>query len=174
MWILNRSDTNQAVQPLEMARGWKFCIEEVEVLYYPSSENKDADQLRGYREADLRLFAYADCWFSHDAAHFFFSSRDFDTEREADIVQVYVGSIIEINAVPVATLSGQLNTNRREYEYLSPNNMITIKFMSDSYVTGSGFSVEFGSGEFTVKFLNFLMPEHFAVIYLKFKQRGQT
>ena len=24
-------------------------------LYYPSSENKDADQLRGYREADLRL-----------------------------------------------------------------------------------------------------------------------
>ena len=26
-----------------------------EELYYPSSENKDADQLRGYREADLRL-----------------------------------------------------------------------------------------------------------------------
>ena len=24
-------------------------------LYYPCSENKDADQLRGYREADLRL-----------------------------------------------------------------------------------------------------------------------
>ena len=27
----------------------------VEGLYYPYSENKDADQLRGYREADLRL-----------------------------------------------------------------------------------------------------------------------
>ena len=26
MWILIRSDTNQAVQPLEMARGLKFCI----------------------------------------------------------------------------------------------------------------------------------------------------
>ena len=26
MWILTRSDTNQAVQPLEMARGLKFCI----------------------------------------------------------------------------------------------------------------------------------------------------
>ena len=41
-------------------------------MYYPSSENKGADQLRGYREADLRLclnFAYADCWFSHEAAH---------------------------------------------------------------------------------------------------------
>ena len=55
IWILTRSDTNQAIQPLEMARGWKFCIWEEEVLYYPSSENKDADQLRGYREADLRL-----------------------------------------------------------------------------------------------------------------------
>ena len=29
--------------------------QEVEGLYYPCSENKDADQLRGYREADLRL-----------------------------------------------------------------------------------------------------------------------
>ena len=26
MWILTRSDTNQAVQPLEMARVLKFCI----------------------------------------------------------------------------------------------------------------------------------------------------
>ena len=43
MWILTRSDTNQAVQPLEMARGLKFCMYEVEGLYYPSSE------------ADLRL-----------------------------------------------------------------------------------------------------------------------
>ena len=38
-----------------MARGLKFCIQEGEGLYYPSSENKGADQLRGYREADLRL-----------------------------------------------------------------------------------------------------------------------
>ena len=55
MWILTRSDTNQAVQPLEMARGWEFCIKEVEGLYCQRSENKDAEQLRGYREADLRL-----------------------------------------------------------------------------------------------------------------------
>ena len=54
MLILTRSDTNQAGQPLKVARGLKFCIKEVKVLYYPSSENKDADQLRGYREADLR------------------------------------------------------------------------------------------------------------------------
>ena len=55
MWILTRSHTNQAVQPLEMTRGLKFCIWEIEVLYYPSSKNKGADQLRSYCEADLRL-----------------------------------------------------------------------------------------------------------------------
>ena len=38
-----------------MARGLKFRIKIEEELYYPSSENKGADQLRGYREADLRL-----------------------------------------------------------------------------------------------------------------------
>ena len=39
-------------------------------MYYPCSENKGADQLRGYHEADLRLcFAYAKSQFSHDAAH---------------------------------------------------------------------------------------------------------
>ena len=38
-----------------MTRGLKFCIQEVEGLYYLCSENKGADQLRGYREADLRL-----------------------------------------------------------------------------------------------------------------------
>ena len=38
-----------------MARGLKFRIYLVEELYYPYSENKGADQLRGYREADLRL-----------------------------------------------------------------------------------------------------------------------
>ena len=50
-----RSDTNQAVQLQKMARGLKFCVKEVEGLYYPCSENKGADQLLGYREADLRL-----------------------------------------------------------------------------------------------------------------------
>ena len=38
-----------------MARDLKFRIYKEEVLYYPDSKNKDADQLRDYREADLRL-----------------------------------------------------------------------------------------------------------------------
>ena len=66
-----RSDTNRAVQLQKMARGLKFRIYEVEGLYYPCSENKGADQLCGYREADLRpcFRIYAKTRFSHDAAH---------------------------------------------------------------------------------------------------------
>ena len=54
-WFLTRYYTNQAVQLHKMARGLKFRIYKVEGLYYLCSENKGADQLRGYREADLRL-----------------------------------------------------------------------------------------------------------------------
>ena len=63
--------TNWAVESQKTARGLKFWSLEVEGLYYPRSENKDADQLRGYREADLVfVFVYAKIRFSHDAAHF--------------------------------------------------------------------------------------------------------
>ena len=46
MWFPNRSNTNEPVQSQKQAE---------EGLYYPCSENKGADQLRGHREADLRL-----------------------------------------------------------------------------------------------------------------------
>ena len=71
LWFPNRSDVNRPVQAQKRARSLEFRIEVEEELYYLSSENKGADQLRGYREADLRLFffAYADCWFSHEAAY---------------------------------------------------------------------------------------------------------
>ena len=45
--------------------GWRLEISE----YYPYSENKGADQLRGYHETDLRLcFRISKSRFSHDAA----------------------------------------------------------------------------------------------------------
>ena len=44
--IPTRSDTNRAVQPQKMDRGLKFWIKVEEGLYYLSSENKGADQLR--------------------------------------------------------------------------------------------------------------------------------
>ena len=50
-----RSVTNWAVQSQKMVRDFKFWIHEEEALYYLCSENKSADQLRGYSAADLRL-----------------------------------------------------------------------------------------------------------------------
>ena len=67
MWFSNRSDTNRAVQAQKIARCGKFWIYEEDDLYYPFSENKGADQLRGYC---VFVFAYANCWFSHNAAHY--------------------------------------------------------------------------------------------------------
>ena len=54
-WFPTWSNINQAVQLQKMARGLTFRTSKVEGLYYISSENEGADQLRGYREADLRL-----------------------------------------------------------------------------------------------------------------------
>ena len=66
------SDINQAVHLQKMARGLKFRTQKEEGLYYVCSENKGVDQLRGNREADLRLcFRICICWFSHDGAHLF-------------------------------------------------------------------------------------------------------
>ena len=46
-------------------------------MYYPSSGNKGADQLRGYREADLRLcFRICRLFFFHEAAHFISVERE--------------------------------------------------------------------------------------------------
>ena len=53
-------DSNQvqhkpACNSQKQARSLKFRTEEEEGLYYPCSENKDADQLYSYCKADLRL-----------------------------------------------------------------------------------------------------------------------
>ena len=53
MWFLNRFDTNQPVPSQKNARSLKIWIQVEEELYYLCIENKDADQLCGYREAGL-------------------------------------------------------------------------------------------------------------------------
>ena len=55
-WFPTWSDTNQAVQLQKMARGLKFRIYKVEGLYYLFGENKGADKLHVYREADQPLY----------------------------------------------------------------------------------------------------------------------
>ena len=55
--------------PQKMARDLKNSDLEVDELYYQCSEDKCADQLRGYRSAYLCLgFTYAKNRFSHDSA----------------------------------------------------------------------------------------------------------
>ena len=54
-WFPTWSDINQAVQLQKMTRDLKFQIYKVEGLFYLCSKNKGADQLRRYREADLRI-----------------------------------------------------------------------------------------------------------------------
>ena len=46
--------TNRALQPHKIARSLSFQVKKVEGFSYLCSENKDADQLRGNRAADLR------------------------------------------------------------------------------------------------------------------------
>ena len=54
-WFPTWSVTNQVIHLQKKARGFKFRIKKVEGLDFLYSENKGADQLRGYREADMRL-----------------------------------------------------------------------------------------------------------------------
>ena len=61
MWFPNTSDTNQAAQSQKHARSLKFRIKVEEEVYYPCSVAKTKA---------LISFAYADYWFSHEAAHF--------------------------------------------------------------------------------------------------------
>ena len=73
MWFHNRFNTNRAVQAQKMVRGWKFWI----------LESRGSCTIRiGKTKALISfavtvklicafVFAYADCWFSHDAAHVF-------------------------------------------------------------------------------------------------------
>ena len=59
------SDMNQDVQPQKIARVFTFQILEVAGLYSLCSQNKDADQLHGYRAADLHL-----CYWQKQKADF--------------------------------------------------------------------------------------------------------
>ena len=56
-------------------------------MYYPCSENKGTDQLRGNLIAVTAklvcafVFAYVNCWFSHEAAHFLLQSIGLKTTK---------------------------------------------------------------------------------------------
>ena len=56
MWFSNRSDGNRAVQSEKMVSSFRFWIQKVEELYYPSSETRGADQLRSKWYIDYHYF----------------------------------------------------------------------------------------------------------------------
>ena len=69
MWFPNMSDTNQAVQSQKHAGSLKFQISKEEEVYYPFSENKGVISFAiTAKLICVFVFAYADCWFSHEAA----------------------------------------------------------------------------------------------------------
>ena len=78
MWFPNRSDTNRPVQAQKRARSLKFRIYVEEELYYPSSENKGAVTAK---LICAFVFAYADCWFSHEAAQMSMQFHDLKTGK---------------------------------------------------------------------------------------------
>ena len=67
MWFSNRSDTNQPVQSQKMAKDWKFwkrhCTIRVEKTKMLISFVVTVKLICVF------VFAYANCWFSHEAAH---------------------------------------------------------------------------------------------------------
>ena len=70
MWFTNRSDTNWPVQSQKQARNSKFGIKKEEELYYPCSESKGVISFAVTAKLVCAfVFAYADCWVSHGAAH---------------------------------------------------------------------------------------------------------
>ena len=69
MWFPNRSDTNRPVHAQKRARSLKFRIQVDEELYYPSSEKKKALISFAF------VFAYANCWFYHEAAQMWVSPK---------------------------------------------------------------------------------------------------
>ena len=72
---LARSDTNRAVWPQKMAKGFTFRILEVQGFQYLCSKNKHADQLHGSQASDLRLFCICKIRFSPDLAHIPFTGK---------------------------------------------------------------------------------------------------
>lgn len=64
---------------------------------------------------------------------------EFITEENTDVVEIYVGSLSESEAFFKYRLSGN---NVTQGTYTSPNNMMIVKFMSDSSVEYKGFIAE--------------------------------
>ena len=76
MWFPNRFDTNRAVQAQKLARSLKFWIESRENQQSAYAKTKALISFAVTAKLIcVFVFAYADCWFSHEAAHLFLNIK---------------------------------------------------------------------------------------------------
>ena len=86
IWVLTRSDTNQAVQLQKMVSGWKAWIKRVEEFYYCVAKTKALISFSVTAKLICAfVFAYADCWFSHAAAQLILCSNMLNSKYETVI-----------------------------------------------------------------------------------------
>ena len=111
-------------------------------------ENKDADQLRGNREADQRL-----CF------------------RHMDSAIPLLSKLLAICGCTARFVCDLVGYPEDRFSHNEAHFMSLASFCSrpDCILPSSNTTTQS-----TVKFLNFWTPENFTVICLKFKQRGQT
>ena len=84
-WFLTWSDTNQAAQPHKMARSLKFCIgSRWIVLYIYVAKTKGLISFAVTAKLIcLFVFAYAKCWFSHEATQMMLEKASMQESRSS-------------------------------------------------------------------------------------------
>ena len=75
-----------------------------------------------------------------------FQFGSFDTEKNRDEVQVWIGGKTEVTAKMVARLSGSVSPNTIPVFY-SPNNYMFVKLVSDNALQMNGFSADWTASE---------------------------
>ena len=106
-------------------------------MYYPCNENKGADQLRGYREADLRL-CFRICKkpdrFSHDEAQLSFKYFSYIlTQDDLKVGPVYIVAREKFNHMATAITTIIFTTRAFEVQFLT--DMVLAVFHPDSQFT---------------------------------------
>ena len=103
MWFPTMSDTNRAVQSQKQARSLKFWIYKVEDCTIHVAKTKALISFSVTAKLICAfVFAYADCWFSHVAAHFlsclFVSLKSHQHSWIVHILQVIDNQLIFVSS----------------------------------------------------------------------------
>ena len=70
MWFLNKSDTSRTVQAQKLARGLKFKKKRQCSIHVAKTKALISFAVTA-KLICVFVFAYADCWCSHEAAHLY-------------------------------------------------------------------------------------------------------